>query len=109
MFNYSFLITPLTLFLSLSTATGVFIHDMKIDTVAMTAIAAPVALAGGASLALASELHTHAERGSVQVSDTGSQNPLFQPRSAHKNKKYLTKRHSLTGHRALFGSTINLA
>ncbi|MEO7904825.1 MAG: hypothetical protein ABIR91_03470 [Candidatus Saccharimonadales bacterium] len=104
--NYSFLFTPLTVALSLLTATGIFIHDMKIDTVTMTAIAAPVALAGGASMALASELHTHAERGSLKIGNDGGQNPLFQPRSAHKNKKYITKRGTLIGHRALFGSTV---
>ena len=107
-FNPALLITPLSIILSLTTASGVFIHDMKIDTVTLTAIAAPVVLAGGVHLALAGELHTHAERGSLSqmVNDINGQNPLFQPRSAHKNKKYLTKRCTLIGHRALFGSAI---
>lgn len=107
-FNPTYLITPLSIFLSLATASGVFIHDMKIDAVTLTAIAAPVVLAGGAHLALAGEHHTHAERGSLSqmVNDVTGKNPLFQPRSAHKNKKYITKRGTLIGHRALHGSTI---
>lgn len=108
MFNPSILISAFSLFLSLSTSVGVFIHDMRIDTVTLTVIAAPVVLAGGVQMALAGDLHTHAERGSLgqAVNDVKGANPLFQPRSAHKNKKYLTKRNTLVGHRALFGSTV---
>lgn len=104
----SFIISAFSLFLSLTTSVGVFVHDMKIDAVTLTVMAAPVALAGGAAAMLAGELHTHSERGSLaqSVNDVKGANPLFQPRSAHKNKKYITKRNSLTGHRALFGSTM---
>lgn len=107
--HYSTLIITLfTALLSVATAAGVFVHDMKIDKLAITAIAAPLALAGGVHAALATELHPHAERGSLKqaVSDAQGNNPLLQPRSAHKNKKYLTKRKMLAGHRSLFGSLI---
>lgn len=102
MFPYSFLITPLSIILSLTTAAGIFIHDMRIDAVTLTVIATPVVLAGGMQATLANELHTHAERGSLAqgVLDATGHNSLFQPRSAHKNKKYITKRHALIGQRA---------
>lgn len=109
--HYSLLITLLTALLSLATAAGIFVHDMKIDKLAITAIAAPLALAGGVHAALSTELHPHAERGSLKqaVSDAQGNNPLLQPRSAHKNKKYLTKRKMLVGHRSLFGMLVPLS
>lgn len=111
MFPYSVFITPFTIFLSLSTSVGVFVHDMKLDTVTLTVIAAPVVFAGGIQLALAAEHHTHSDRGSLSqaVHDAKGANPLLQPRSAHKNKKYLTKRSMLTGHRSLFGTTVAIS
>lgn len=109
--NETFLITIYTIILSLSTAAGVFVHDLKLDAMALTAIAAPVVLAGGVQKALSGELHTHSDRGSLTqaVSDAKGNNPLLQPRSAHKNKKYLTKRSMLVGHRSLFGMVIPLS
>lgn len=107
MFPFSLLVTPLSIFLSLSTASGVFIHDMRIDKVTIAAITAPVVVAGSVQMVnFASDLHTHSERGSLQQVGEASQNPLIQPRSAHKNKKYLTKRSTLVGHKALYGSSI---
>lgn len=110
MFPFSLLITPFTVFLSLSTASGVFIHDMRIDKVAATALAIPAVVASYQAskqvVNFASDLHTHAEAGSLRQVAGANQSPLIQPRSAHKNKKYLTKRSSLVGHKALYGSTI---
>lgn len=98
MFPFSFLITPLSIILSLSTASGVFIHDMRIDRVAVTAISAPVAFAGSAQLVnFANDLHTHAERGSLQqVGESSSHNPLIQPRT--NNRKYLSQKNHGLGH-----------
>ena len=104
--NPTSIITSLSIFLSVATASGVFIHDMKLDTVALAAIAAPVVVASGLNMALSSEFHTHAERGSLaqMVNDINGQNPLLHPRSADKNKKYITKRNTIFGHRSLTGS-----
>lgn len=98
MFPFSFLITPMSIFLSLSTASGVFIHDMRIDRVAVTAISAPVVAAGSIHLVnFAHDLHTHAERGSLQqVGEAAGHNPLIQPRT--NNRKYLSQKNLGLGH-----------
>lgn len=98
MFPFSLLITPLSIFLSLSTASGVFIHDMKIDRVALTAISAPMAFAGSIHMVnFAHDLHTHAERGSLQqVGEASNHTPLIQPRS--NNRKYLSQKNHGLGH-----------
>ncbi len=97
MFPFSFLVTPLSIFLSLSTASGVFIHDMRIDKVAVTAITVPVATAGNVQLVnFAHDLHTHAERGSLQQVGESNHNPLIQPRT--NNRKYISQKNFGLGH-----------
>ena len=93
MFPLPALLTPLSIAMSLSTATGVFVHDTKLDKATLTAITAPVATVGvaaaGASMMhLSSELHTHAERLSLSqsVKDLNNQNPKVQPRSDKDRK-----------------------
>lgn len=96
MFNPSLLITPLSIFLSISTASGVFIHDTKLDKATLTAIAAPTVLAGGVALALSGELHTHSERNPLgKVSQDSGKNPSIQPRS---NKRYIGQKNDPFGH-----------
>jgi hypothetical protein len=97
MFPFSFLLTPLSIFLSLSTASGVFIHDMRIDKVAIAAVTAPVVAAGGMqAVNFTNDLHTHAERGSLQQVGESSQNPLIQPRT--NNRRYLSQKNLGFGH-----------
>lgn len=99
MFPFPALLTPITVAMSLSTATGVFVHDSKIDQATVTAItAAPVvttgaAVAGAKVVSLSGEFHTHAERLSLSqsVNDLKNQHPRTQPRS-DKDRKHMRQR-----------------
>lgn len=88
--------------LSLITALGIFVHDMKIDKFTMTALALPVVIATfevGAKLSfLASDSHTHVERASLSqaVADLRTPSPRVQPRSSD-DKKYLQQRYGVRG------------
>lgn len=93
MFPLPALLTPLSIAMSLSTATGVFVHDTKLDKATMTAIAAPAATvgvmaAGASAMHLSGDFHTHAERISLSqsVKDLNNQNPRIQPRSDKDRK-----------------------
>lgn len=102
---FPFLINPLTtIFVSVSTATGVFVHDTHIDkaTATATAIAAPAVMAYESSTkqtGISPELHTHAERGSLSqaVQDLKTQNPRVQPRH-NDDKKHLLQKRVAKGH-----------
>jgi hypothetical protein len=97
MFPFSFLVAPLSIFLSLCTASGVFIHDMRIDQVAVAVTAAPVVAAGSMQLVnFANDLHTHAERGSLQQVGESSHSPLIKPRT--NNRKYVSQKNMGLGH-----------
>lgn len=99
MFPLPALLTPLSIAMSLSTATGVFVHDTKLDkAVTLTAIVAPAAtagamMAGAGAMHLSSDFHTHAERISLgqSVKDLNNQNPRIQPRS-DKDRKDMKQR-----------------
>lgn len=103
MFPFSFLITPLSIALSLSTATGVLVHDMRIDKVAATAFAAPALMVGYQAethlVNFATDLHTHSEGGSLSqaVNDLRAQSPRVQPRN-NDEKKYLSQKNVGLGH-----------
>ena len=88
--------------LSLSTATGIFVHDTKIDK-AVTALSLPPIVATTAAVATAHAMlsgtpHTHSERMSFAqaVHDLKSQNPRIQPRS--NDKKHLLQKRVAKGH-----------
>lgn len=98
------LINPLAILVSLSTATGVFVHDTKIDkaTTVMTAPAVMAAYEASTKQAgLSPDLHTHAERGSLTqaVHDLKTQNPRIQPRN-NEDKKHLLQKRVAKGHHA---------
>lgn len=103
MFPLSIFVTPLSIFLSLSTATGVLVHDMRIDKVAAAALAAPVIVAGYQAhmqlVNFATDLHTHSEGNSLSqaVNDLRAQSPRVQPRS-NDEKKYMTQKNFGFGH-----------
>lgn len=97
------LLNPIIVFLSLSTAAGVFVHDMKIDK-AVTALSVPPALTvleSGNKLSLSPDLHTHSERTSLSqaVNDLKSPSPRVLPRS-HEDKKHLLQNNTPRGYHA---------
>ena len=91
-------IHPLIVLASLSTASGVLIHDTRIDKMAVTALASPVTApsydTGNAKLInFAIDAHTHTERHSLAqvVSDFKTPNPRLQPRTS-EDRKHLTQK-----------------
>ena len=96
----TFLNSFLVLF-TLSTASGLLLHDTRLDKVTSVAMAAPV-LSGyetGAKFLQNADLHTHVERGgfSQTMNALHSSVPGLQPR-AHEDKKHLLQRHTPKGH-----------
>lgn len=106
MFPLSVLLSPLSVMLSLSTATGVLVHDTRIDKVTMTVLAAPAVAVGSTMSAklgqLSTDTHPHSERNSLSqsVNDLKGQNPRVQPRSP-ADKKYVSQKNSGFGHNPL--------
>lgn len=102
---FAALIHPITIFVSLSTATGVLMHDTRLDKVATSAIAPFSATAnyeGNTKVVnFASDLHTHSERTSLTqaVHDLKTQSPRIQPRSS-EDKKHMLQKHVARGHHA---------
>lgn len=105
MFPLSVILSPLSVLLSLSTATGVLVHDTGVDKAVMTAAALPAVVAGyelsNKSIKLGGTDHTHTERGSLAqaVRDVKSQNPRVQPRGS-EDKKHLMQKFAPRGHHA---------
>lgn len=99
---FASLINPLAILLSLSTATGVLVHDTKIDRVAMAAVALPavvVSYDGLNKVINFGDMHTHVERSSLGqvMNDFRAQDPLMKPRSSD-DKKHLIQRHTGRGY-----------
>lgn len=107
-------IERLAITVSIITAIGIFVHDMKIDKFTLTAIALPVVIAsleGTSKLALfSSDAHTHVERASITqaVADLRSPNPRIQPR-AQDDKKHLMQRYVARGDRFFDSYNLPLA
>lgn len=108
------LIKHLAVTLSIVTALGIFVHDMKIDKFTMTALALPVVIATfetGSRFALfANDAHTHIERASLSqaLADLRTQTPRIQPR-AHDDKKHLMQRYVARGDRFFDSYSLPLA
>jgi hypothetical protein len=92
-------IHPILVLISLSTATGVLVHDTRIDKMAVTALSTPVAAPNYESINnkainFSTDLHTHTERHSLSqiVNDLKTPNPRLQPRGT-EDKKHLTQRY----------------
>jgi hypothetical protein len=95
---YSSFINILFAAASLSTATGVIMHDMSIDKAAVAALDASVYHTSSHEVAakqmvVGPELHTHVERGSLSqtVHSIKTAHPRQQPRS-HEDKKYVLQK-----------------
>jgi len=96
-------INPILITLSLSTATGVFLHDTRVDKATAIGFTAPVvnsAAEASPKLVSISDLHTHSERVSLSqaLQDLKGQNPRIQPRN--EEKKYLLQKNTVRGHHA---------
>jgi hypothetical protein len=110
----SLLVTPLSIFLSLSTATGVLVHDTRIDKATMTALAVPSVVASYQANAklvnYATDSHTHVERHSLSqaVHDLKAENPRIHPRSL-SDKKYLSQKNLGLGHNPFDSYALPLA
>lgn len=110
----SLLVTPLSIFLSLSTATGVLVHDTRIDKATMTVLAVPSVVASYQAntklVNYATDLHTHTERHSLSqaVHDLKAENPRIHPRS-QSDKKYLSQKNLGLGHNPFDSYSLPLA
>lgn len=102
---FAALINPMAIFVSLSTAAGIFMHDTRLDKVTMTVIAPPAMMTSYEgnikAINFSSDLHTHSERGSLTqaVHDLKTQNPRIQPRN-NEDKKHMLQKHVARGHHA---------
>jgi uncharacterized membrane protein len=102
---FTSLINPLLMIMCISTATGVLVHDTRIDKAASTALALPSVMAevdaGNKMAALAGDAHTHIERSSLRqaVHDLKGQTPSVQPRG-NQEKKHLLQKYVTRGHHA---------
>jgi hypothetical protein len=102
---FSNFINPLAILISLSTTSGLLVHDTHIDSAAITALALPTVLASNditTKLAgFGGEGHTHVERSSFSqtINALNSHIPGMQPR-ANEDKKHLMQKHVGRGHHA---------
>lgn len=112
MFPLSTLLTPLSIALSLSTATGVLLHDTKLDkaAAAITPVMSASLESADRSVKLVGDAHTHVERGSLSqaVRDIKAQNPRIQPRSTD-DKKYLMQKNTPRGYHSFDNYNVPIA
>lgn len=109
------LVTPLSIFLSLSTATGIFLHDTRVDkatlTVLSTANSSPSYQAANTKLVnYATDSHTHVERHSLSQSlhEVRGDNPRIPPRLGNE-KKYVSQKNLGLGHNPFDSYALPLA
>ncbi|MDO4712973.1 MAG: hypothetical protein Q4B05_03665 [Candidatus Saccharibacteria bacterium] len=111
--QFTQLLTPLTMLLSLTTACGVFLHDTNVDKALVSAVSSAHADSGPANetaeaarLRPGSTPHTHAEEPSLaKVVKEGRHNPRSTPRGndrRHAHQKRTAHGNSdIDGHRLL--------
>jgi hypothetical protein len=89
---FEIILSPLTILLTLSTSTGVLLHETKVDKIAALSVMAPVVAAHETSdhgaISLESIPHTHVESASFEAASDNlrTQNPSTTPRK--EDKKY---------------------
>lgn len=113
--SLSLLVTPLSIFLSLSTATGIFIHDTRVDKATLTVISTPngssnYQAANTKLVNYATDSHTHVERHTLSQSlhEIRGDNPRIPPRAGHE-KKYLSQKNLGLGHNPFDSYALPLA
>ena len=96
MYLQQIIISPLSVILSLLTASGVLVHDTNVDKALTTASAAIVI--NHREIKPGSDPHTHPETMSLSqaVRDLKTGNNRVQPRN--DNKKHLLQKHTARGH-----------
>jgi hypothetical protein len=101
---FTSILNPLAIIVSLSTASGVLVHDTKIDRAAAVALAAPAIMASydapNKVISFGGDAHTHVERASFAgaMNTLSGHTPSVQPRS--DDKKHLMQKHVARGHHA---------
>lgn len=110
----SLLVTPLSIFLSLSTSTGVFLHDTRVDKAALTVLSGASSNTNSdANVKLvnhATDSHTHVERHTLSQSphQVRGDNPRIPPRAGHE-KKYMSQKNIGLGHNPFDSYALPLA
>lgn len=97
----------LAILISLSTMTGVLVHDMYIDKATVAALVLPTTTASYETNnklgSFTPDLHTHIERGSVSrtltLNDLKTQTPRIYLRTT-EDKKHLSQKHISRGYHA---------
>ncbi len=98
-------LNPLAILLTLSTATGVLVHDTHIDKATTTVLATPAAVtnydSNTKSIQFNSDFHTHIERGATAqtLHSFRTHQPRITPRVT-EDKKHLLQKHVTRGHHA---------
>lgn len=102
MFPLTTILSPLAVLVSLTTATGVFVHDSNIDKVTTHVVSSlpsgvQVLQNGAAENRLGNMLHDHVERASFSqaVRDINASSPRIQPRN--EDKKYVSQKNAMRG------------
>ena len=95
---FSAILNPFAIFISLTTATGILVHDTHIDAATSTALSMPAVIAShdisNKLASLGGDAHTHVERGAAAqaVINLQSKNPRIDPRVMDGKKYFLQKR-----------------
>lgn len=111
---FTTLLNSFAIILSLNTATGVLVHETKVDKATVTVLAPPLLVdsfdVSTKSASIQSELHTHVERTSIAqaLSNERSEAPSTRPR-AFDDKKYLLPKNVVRGHHAFDSYNLPLA
>ena len=105
MINTQTLTHLFALALSLSTASGVLIHDTNVDK----AVTKAVSQHADTSVTVGNMPHTHSERGSLHqaIRDLNASQPRTQPRS-QEDRKYVQAKPSARGHHPFDNYTLPL-
>lgn len=101
MFSFANILSPLAILVSLTTATGIFVHDTNIDKAASKILSLPSTLesidSGMAAARLGNDPHNHVEQVSYSqfVRDIQTSGPRIQPRQ--EDKKYVAQKNTMNG------------
>lgn len=110
----SLFVTPLSIFLSLTTATGVVVHDTRVDKVTLSVLSTPSTgssyQANTKLVNYATDSHTHVERHTLSTAlhELRADTPKVSPRS-NEEKRYSTQKHMGFGNNPFENSYLPLS